>query len=104
RRGGCVAVSSWKRSFHRIEPGSRGRGEMEGPARMARQPGQHLGVFVGGIVVEHDVDRPVGRDLALDGIEKADEFEMPVALHAAPDYRAVEHAKRGGQGGGAMPL
>ena len=56
---------------------------MEGPARMARQPGQHLGVFVGGIVVENDVDRPVGRDLALDGIEKADEFEMPVALAIA---------------------
>ena len=24
-----------------IEPGGRGRGEVEGPARMTRQPGQH---------------------------------------------------------------
>src|SRR5262249_26934007 len=34
-----------------VEPGGRGRGEVEGPARMARQPGQHFGVFVRGIVV-----------------------------------------------------
>ena len=27
--------------LHRIEPGRRGRGEVDGPARMARQPGQH---------------------------------------------------------------
>src|SRR5437868_3273283 len=70
----------------RVEPGGRGRGEVEGPARMARQPGQHFGMLVGGIVVEDHVDRLVGRDLALDGIEKADEFEMAVALHAAPDH------------------
>ena len=43
-------------ALYRIEPGGRGRGEMEGPARTARQPGQDLGMFVGGVVVEHDVD------------------------------------------------
>jgi hypothetical protein len=36
-----------------VEPGGRGWREMEGPARMARQPGQHFGVFVRGVVVEH---------------------------------------------------
>ncbi len=46
-----------------VEPGGRGRGEVEGPARMARQPGQHFGMLVGGIVVEHGVDRLAGRDL-----------------------------------------
>jgi hypothetical protein len=30
------------------------------------------------------MDRPVGRDLALDGIEKANEFLMPVALQSPP--------------------
>jgi|SRR6516162_5489119 len=39
-----------------VEPGGGSRGEMEGPARMARQPGEHFGVFVGGIVVEHRMD------------------------------------------------
>src|SRR5437667_2919227 len=69
-----------------VEPGGRGRGEVEGPARMTRQPGQYFAMLVGGIVVEDDADRPVGRDLALDGIEEADEFEMAVALHCCSAF------------------
>ena len=61
---------------------------------MTRQPGHYFGVFVGGIVVEDDVDELASRDLALDGIEKANKFEMAVALHAAADDGAVEHADR----------
>src|SRR5215467_2304229 len=71
---------------------------------MARQPGQHSGVFVRGIVVEHRVDHLAGRDLALDRVEKADEFTVAVPLHAAADHCAVEHAQRGEQSGGAVPL
>ena len=59
---------------------------------------------MGGVVVENDMDRLVGRDLAFDGIEKADEFEMAVALHAAADDAAVEHAERREQRGGAPRL
>jgi hypothetical protein len=33
-------------------------------------------MLVGGIVVEDDMDRPIGRDLALDSIEEANEFEV----------------------------
>ena len=47
-------------SLDPIESGGRGRGEVEGPALMACQPGQDLGMFIGGVVVEDDVDRPVG--------------------------------------------
>jgi hypothetical protein len=35
---------------------------------MARQPGRYFGMFVGGVVVEDDVDELARRDLALDGI------------------------------------
>jgi len=87
-----------------VEPGGRGRGEVEGPARMTRQPGHYFGMFVGSIVVEDDVDELASRDLALDGIEKADKFEVAVALHAAADHRAVEQTERGEQGSGAVPL
>jgi len=87
-----------------VEPGGRGRSEVEGPARMASQPSQHFGMFMRGVVVEHRVDQLAGRDLARDNVEKADEFDMAVALHAAPDHRAVEHAERGEQGSGAVPL
>jgi len=55
-----------------VEPGGRGRREVEGPARMTRQPGQHFGMLVGGIVVEDDMDRPIGRDLALGSIEESE--------------------------------
>jgi hypothetical protein len=58
----------------------------------------------GGVVVEDDVDRLVGRNLALDSVRKANEFDMAVALHAAADDSVVEHAEGGEQGGGAMPL
>jgi hypothetical protein len=54
------------------------------------RPGRHLGVLVGGVVVENHADRFVGRHLVLDGIEKADEFLMPVALHTAPDDLAIK--------------
>jgi hypothetical protein len=37
------------------------------------------------------MDRLVGRDFALDGIEEADEFAVAVALHAAPDDRPLKH-------------
>ena len=61
-------------------------------------------MFVGGIVVEDDMDQLARRDLALDGIEKADELAVAVALHAAANYRAVEHAEGGEQRGSAVPL
>jgi hypothetical protein len=77
---------------------------VKSPARVARQPGQYLGMLMGGVVVEHGVDQLTGGNRTLDGIEETDEFAVAVALHAAPDHRAVEHAERGEQGGGAVPF
>jgi hypothetical protein len=67
-----------------VEPGCGGRGEVEGPAAMAGQPCAHLGMFVGGIVVDDGVDRLSLRHLRLDGIEEADELLMAVALMLCP--------------------
>jgi hypothetical protein len=53
-------------------------------ALMPLQPRFHPGVLVGGVVVEHHVNRFVGRHFAFDGIEKADEFLMPVTLIQRP--------------------
>jgi hypothetical protein len=93
-----------KQAFDGIGPGAGSRGEMEGEALMAREPGRDLWVLMGGIVVEHHVDRFVGRHLTFDGIEKADELLMPVALHTAPDDLAFEDVEGGEQGGGAPRL
>src|SRR6266511_3826169 len=72
---------------------------MEGPARMTIEPRADLGVLVGGVVVENGVDDLAGRDGALDGAQKADEFLVTVALHVAADHLALEHVERGEEGG-----
>ena len=77
---------------------------MEDEARMPTQPTQHLGMLVRGVVVEDDVDHPAGEDRALDGIEEADEFLVPVALHAVADHPTVEHVEGREQGRGAVAL
>src|SRR5271165_1038056 len=61
-----------------VEPGGRGRGEVERPARVAREPSPHGGMLVGGVVVDNRVDRLSDRNLALDGVEEADELLMPM--------------------------
>ena len=71
---------------------------------MTRQPSQHLGMLVRGVIVEHGMDQFAGWHVALDGIEETNEFAMSVALHASADHPSVEHAERGEQGGRAVPL
>ena len=90
-------------ALHGVEPGCAGRGEVEGPARVADEPGAHLGVLVGGVVVDHGVDHLAGRHGGLDLVEEADELLMPVALHVAADHRAVQHVERGEQRRRAVP-
>ena len=86
-----------KEPLDRVEPRGRGRREVEGPARVPREPCPDLGVLVAGVVVEHDMDQLAGRDVALETVEEANELLVPVALHALPDHRAVEHVHGGEQ-------
>jgi hypothetical protein len=44
------------------------------------------------------------RHLRLEGVEEAEEFLMPMALHVAADDRALEHVESGEQRGGAVPF
>jgi hypothetical protein len=81
-----------------VEPRGRRRGEVEGPAGMARKPLPHGGMLVGGVVVEDRVDRLAGGNFALDGVEETDELLMPVALHVLADHGSVEHVHRRKQG------
>ncbi len=87
-----------------VHPGRRGRREMEREARMPAEPLDHLGVLVGGVVVQDHVDQLARGHLALDGVEEADEFLVAVALHAAPDHAAREHVERREQRGRAVAL
>src|SRR4051794_20258559 len=54
---------------------------------MPRQPGEHLWVFVDGVIVENDVDELARRHLSLNGVEEADELLAPVLLHASAPSR-----------------
>ena len=76
---------------------------MEGEALMAVEPGPHLEVLVSAIVVEDDVDGLAGRH-CVDGVEKADELLMAVALHVPADDGAVEDVEGGEQRGPAVAL
>jgi hypothetical protein len=51
-----------------IEPGGRGRDEMEDEARMPTEPGANLAMLVGSVIVEDDVDNLAGRDFGFDGV------------------------------------
>ncbi len=69
---------------------------------MALEPSAHPGVFVGGVVVEDDVDGLAGRNLRLDGVEEANELLMAMPLHVLADNGAVEDVEGGKQG--VVPL
>ena len=77
---------------------------MEGPAGMARQPLPDLGMLVRGIVVEDHVNDFASRHFGFDGVEKADELLMPMALHTAADDRAIEDIESGEQSRRAVAL
>jgi hypothetical protein len=44
-------------ALDRVEPGCRCRDEVKGPARMPSKPFAHLGMFVGGIIIDDGMDQ-----------------------------------------------
>ena len=66
---------------------------------MPRQSGPHLGMLVGGVVVEHNMDDFADRDLRLDRVQEADELLTAVALHTTADDLAFEDIEGGEQRG-----
>jgi hypothetical protein len=69
-------------------------------SRMTIEPGPCLGMLMRPVIVEDHVDDSADWNLGLDGVQEADKFLVPVALHAAPDDFAFEHVESGEQGGG----
>jgi hypothetical protein len=73
-----------KKPFDSVEPGRRGRGEVERPTRVPDKPSPDFGVLVAAVVVEDHMDQPAGWDVALEAVEKTQEFLVPVALLSHP--------------------
>ena len=65
---------------------------------MPRQPCTDFGLLVRGVVIQDDMDGLVSGHFGRDGVQEADEFLMPVALHVAPDHGSIQHIERGKQG------
>ena len=63
---------------------------MECPPRMAGKPGTHLGVLVGGVVVEDRVHQQALRYGGFDAVQETDELLVAVPGHALADHRTVE--------------
>jgi hypothetical protein len=61
-------------------------------------------MLVRGVVVDDQMQFPPGRRLAVDLVEEADEFLMPVAGHALADDAALQHVEGGEQGRRAVTL
>lgn len=99
-----TAHQDGKEAFDGVQPRAGGRRKVERPAGMAIEPDTHLVVLVGRVVVEDDVDDLAGRDVALKGIEEADELLMPVALHVLPEHLASQDIERGEQRGRSVAL
>ena len=71
-----------------VQPGGAGRREVDVPAGMACEPVADRRGLVGRVVVDHQVDVEVGRDVGLDGAQELKELSGPVTLEAAPDHFA----------------
>jgi hypothetical protein len=93
-----------EQTFDRVEPGGRSRGEVEDKTRVVREPFQHLGMLVRGVVVDNGVDGEFGRRPGIDNVEEADELLMAMAFHALADDLAFEDVESGEQGRGAVPF
>src|SRR5271154_1219881 len=87
-----------------VQPRGRSRREVEGDARMAAKPLNHLGMLVGGVVVQDHMDQLTRGDLALNGVEKTDELLVAMTLHAASDHATLRHVQGGKQRGRAVSL
>jgi hypothetical protein len=60
---------------------------------MALEPRQDLGMLVGGIVVDDDMDGLLLGQPGIDDVEEADELLVAMALHALADHLAFEHVE-----------
>ena len=79
-------------------------GEVELEPWVFVQPDPQSRVFVGGVVVDDQVNRQIVGDLVIDGAQELHELLMTVAGQTLSDDRAGEHVESGEQRRGAVPL
>ena len=70
-----------KPSFHKVEPRTARRREMDMEAGMSFEPGTNLGVFVRGVIVDNKMEVEFGGGFRIDLLEECDPLLMPMTLH-----------------------
>ena len=80
-----------------VEPRGGSRREVEMKARMAFQPCFDLGMLVGGVVVDHQMEVEGSGRVAVDAPQEAQEFLVTMARHALADDLAGGDIERGKQ-------
>jgi len=71
-------------------------------ARMTQQPTLDRRGFVGGVVVDDQMEREPGRDLVVNRLKELAELHRPMAAMKLPDHGASLEVERGEQVGGAV--
>ena len=85
-----------------VQPGARGRGEVQHEPRVGGQPLVDRRRLVGRAVVEDDVDVEIGRDLAIEGLQELLELDRAVAAVQRADDLAGGDVQRGVEARGAV--
>ena len=80
-----------------IDPGTGGRREVNMPSRPRAQPFSDRLGLVGGVIVHDQVDVEIGRDIAFDLAQEAQELASAMAGIAAPDDLAGGGVESGEQ-------
>src|SRR5262245_6209188 len=82
-----------------VEPRGVGRGVMGMEARPRREPSADLGMLVGGVVVDDEVDVEMARHRTIDALEKGQEFLVAMACPTLGQDLAIGDVEGGKQGG-----
>lgn len=85
-----------------IHPGGAGRGEVDVNARMLFEPGADDRMLVGRVVVDDQMQRQLGRSLAVDLLQEGEPFGMRVLRRGRAEDLSVEVIQGGEQRDRAM--
>jgi hypothetical protein len=91
-------------TFDLVEPRGIGGREVNVPTRTSCEPSSDLGMLVGGVVVDDEMDVELGRHVCLDVTQEGEELLVPMARFALGDVRAVKHVESGEQRDCAVAL
>src|SRR6185436_6988397 len=89
-------------TLNQIEPGTRGRGEVQMKTRMACKPSLHRRGLVRAVVIHDQMNIELRRHALIDGAQKLQEFAAAMPPMQFSDDLARDKIQRREQGRGAM--